>query len=63
MRILISNDDGIFAPGLAALVHAFAAAGHTVYVAAPDSQRSAASPQHDAISAVDGEEKRRGRRV
>ena len=38
MRILISNDDGIFAPGLAALVHAFAAAGHTVYVAAPDSQ-------------------------
>lgn len=27
MRILISNDDGIFAPGLAALVHAFAAAG------------------------------------
>ena len=34
MRILISNDDGIFAPGLAALVHAFAAAGHTVYVAA-----------------------------
>ena len=36
MRILISNDDGIFAPGLAALVHAFAAAGHTVYVAAPD---------------------------
>ena len=43
MRILISNDDGIFAPGLAALVHAFAAAGHTVYVAAPDSQRSAAS--------------------
>lgn len=43
MRILISNDDGIFAPGLAALVHAFEAAGHTVYVAAPDSQRSAAS--------------------
>ena len=43
MRILISNDDGIFAPGLAALVHAFAAAGHMVYVAAPDSQRSAAS--------------------
>ena len=43
MRILISNDDGIFAPGLAALVRAFAAAGHTVFVAAPDSQRSAAS--------------------
>ena len=43
MRILISNDDGIFAPGLMALVRAFSAAGHTVYVAAPDSQRSAAS--------------------
>lgn len=43
MRILISNDDGIFAPGIAALVSAFSAAGHTVYVAAPDSQRSAAS--------------------
>ena len=35
MRILISNDDGIFAPGLMALVRAFSAAGHTVYVAAP----------------------------
>ena len=56
MRILISNDDGIFAPGLAALVHAFAAAGHTVYVAG-------GQPQHDAVSAVDGEEKRRGGRV
>ena len=43
MRILISNDDGIFAPGLMALVRAFSAAGHTVYVAAPDSQRSAAT--------------------
>lgn len=43
MRILISNDDGIFAPGLMALVRAFSAAGHTVYVAAPDGQRSAAS--------------------
>lgn len=43
MRVLISNDDGIFAPGLAALTKAFAAAGHEVVVAAPDSQRSAAS--------------------
>ena len=43
MRILISNDDGIFAPGIAALVQAFAAAGHEIYVAAPDAQRSAAS--------------------
>lgn len=43
MKILISNDDGIFAPGIAALVRAFAAAGHEVFVCAPDSQRSAAS--------------------
>lgn len=43
MKILISNDDGIFAPGIAALVKAFAGAGHEVLVCAPDSQRSAAS--------------------
>ena len=43
MRILITNDDGIFAPGIEALVQAFAQAGHEVFVCAPDSQRSAAS--------------------
>ena len=43
MKVLISNDDGIFAPGIAALVRAFSAAGHEVLVCAPDSQRSAAS--------------------
>ncbi|MBQ7885290.1 MAG: 5'/3'-nucleotidase SurE [Clostridia bacterium] len=43
MKVLISNDDGVFAPGIAALVKAFAGAGHEVYVCAPDSQRSAAS--------------------
>lgn len=43
MKILISNDDGIFAPGIAALVQAFSDAGHEVFVCAPDSQRSAAS--------------------
>ena len=43
MKILISNDDGIFAPGIAALVKAFSEAGHEVLVCAPDSQRSAAS--------------------
>ena len=43
MKILISNDDGIFAPGIAALVKAFSGAGHEVFVCAPDSQRSAAS--------------------
>ena len=43
MKILISNDDGIFAPGIAALVKAFSEAGYEVLVCAPDSQRSAAS--------------------
>jgi len=43
MKIMISNDDGIFAPGIAALVKAFDEAGHEVIVCAPDSQRSAAS--------------------
>lgn len=43
MRVLISNDDGILAPGIAALARAFAAAGHEVTVCAPDGQRSAAS--------------------
>lgn len=43
MKVLISNDDGIFAPGIAALVQAFDEAGHEVFVCAPDSQRSAAS--------------------
>ena len=43
MKILISNDDGIFAPGIEALVKEFSEAGHEVLVCAPDSQRSAAS--------------------
>lgn len=42
MRILITNDDGIFAPGIAALVKVFSKAGHTITVCAPDVQRSAA---------------------
>ena len=53
MNILISNDDGIFAPGIAALIRAFVKTGHTIYVCAPDSQRSAASHSlsiHKALS-------------
>ncbi|MFP4104775.1 MAG: 5'/3'-nucleotidase SurE [Phycisphaerae bacterium] len=42
MRILISNDDGILAPGLAALVNAVKDLGE-VTVVAPDSHQSAAS--------------------
>lgn len=43
MNILISNDDGIFAPGLQELVAALAQnTNHTLFVVAPDRQRSAA---------------------
>ena len=42
MRILLSNDDGYFAPGLAALEQALSALG-TVTVVAPERDRSGAS--------------------
>ncbi|MEN9214569.1 MAG: 5'/3'-nucleotidase SurE [Gloeomargarita sp. DG02_3_bins_56] len=41
MRLLVSNDDGIFAPGLRALANTLAQAGHEVTVVAPDRERSA----------------------
>ncbi len=40
MHVLLTNDDGIHAPGLWALYHAFAAR-HRVTVVAPDRERSA----------------------
>ena len=40
MNILISNDDGIDAPGLKPLVQAFAATGDTVFVCAPKNEQS-----------------------
>ena len=43
MHFLLTNDDGIFAPGIRELAKAAAEAGHRVTVFAPDSQRSAAS--------------------
>ena len=43
MHVLLTNDDGIFAPGIAALGEAFLAAGHRFSVCAPDRERSAAS--------------------
>jgi 5'-nucleotidase len=42
MKILISNDDGVYAPGLAALANALQDLGE-VLVVAPDRNRSAAS--------------------
>lgn len=41
MKLLISNDDGIFAPGIRSLADTLAAAGHEVTVVCPDRERSA----------------------
>ncbi len=41
MRLLISNDDGVFAPGVRTLANTMAAAGHEVTVVCPDRERSA----------------------
>ncbi len=43
MRILLSNDDGIDAPGLRALEASVRAAGHDLWVVAPEKERSAQS--------------------
>ena len=40
MRVLITNDDGVEAPGLHALAGAIHAAGHEVLVVAPSGERS-----------------------
>ncbi|MEA5003861.1 MAG: 5'/3'-nucleotidase SurE [Christensenella sp.] len=40
MKILITNDDGVYAPGIVALANAFATQ-HEVTVVAPDQERSA----------------------
>jgi len=41
MKLLISNDDGIFAQGIRSLANALATAGHDVSVVCPDRERSA----------------------
>lgn len=43
MRILISNDDGVFAPGIAALERALSQLDADTFVVAPDRNRSGAS--------------------
>jgi 5'-nucleotidase len=43
MRVLVSNDDGVDAPGIRALAAALRKAGHDVVVVAPDRNRSGAS--------------------
>jgi len=42
MRLLITNDDGVDAPGILTLAKTAAAAGHEVLVSAPATQQSAA---------------------
>ena len=41
MKILVSNDDGIFAEGIRSLANGLAAVGHEVIVVCPDKERSA----------------------
>jgi 5'-nucleotidase len=43
MRILVSNDDGVGAPGIRILAEGLREAGHEVLVVAPDRDRSGAS--------------------
>ena len=43
MRVLVSNDDGVDAPGIRELARALRDAGHEVIVVAPDRDRSGAS--------------------
>lgn len=40
MRVLVTNDDGIYAPGIAILAVSLAEAGHEPVVVAPDRERS-----------------------
>ena len=49
MRILVTNDDGIDAPGLAALVGRLVATGHEVAVAAPSNERSGSGTSLGAV--------------
>lgn len=43
MRILLTNDDGIHAPGIRTLAEHLSKAGHKIVIVAPDRERSAAS--------------------
>lgn len=43
MRILVSNDDGVDAPGIRILAEGLRGAGHEVLIVAPDRDRSGAS--------------------
>ena len=54
MKLLISNDDGIFSAGVRALANTLAEAGHDISVVCPDRERSATGhglTLHDPIRA------------
>ncbi|MGF1515323.1 MAG: 5'/3'-nucleotidase SurE [Elainellaceae cyanobacterium] len=54
MKLLISNDDGVFAAGIRTLANTLAAAGHEITVVCPDRERSATGhglTLHDPIRA------------
>ena len=54
MRLLISNDDGVFAEGIQCLANTLARAGYEVTVVCPDRERSATGhglTLHDPIRA------------
>ena len=53
-RVLVTNDDGVHAPGLAALAAALVSAGHDVVVAAPADDRSGAGAGIGPVRADDG---------
>lgn len=57
MKILLCNDDGIFAPGIRAVAKALADA-HEVYVCAPDGERSAVSRSMTIFSPLRAREAR-----
>jgi 5'-nucleotidase len=50
MRVLVTNDDGIAAPGLRHLAHALAERGHDVVVAAPGEEASGSSAALTAVA-------------
>jgi len=54
LRVLVTNDDGIAAPGLAALAAAIVDRGHDVVVAAPATDHSGASSAIGPMGGPDG---------
>ena len=54
MRILVTNDDGFDAPGLAVLARALADAGHEVLVVAPSSEASGSGAGIGPLRAMGG---------